>query len=388
MKILDIRETTISLGSPTKNADINFSQMTASAVVVTTDAQFDNKPLRGLGFDSIGRYGHGSLLRERFIPRLLHADEDSYQDDGVNNIDPKKIWQLMMADEKPGGHGERAGAVGLLDAAIWDIVAKVEEKPLWQVLAQRFNNEQALQSIPVYVSGGHYCEKNDLEKLREQLIRSKDNGHNFFKIKFGGKTLAEDCKRIECALNVIGDAGSLAIDANCCFTGETTLNYMNELEAYDLAWIEEPLGPLDYRSHADFCATYKTPVATGENIFSAADLQNLLSYAGLRANSDFLQMDISLSYGIPEYLRMLEFIESNHWDRKRCIPHAGHLFALHVVAGLNLGAHETAMDSSLPIAGFIDAAIVEDGYIQAPSYPGVGFEEKAELYDLFTPLLN
>ena len=99
MKILDIRETTISLGSPTKNADINFSQMTASAVVVTTDAQFDNKPLRGLGFDSIGRYGHGSLLRERFIPRLLHADEDSYQDDGVNNIDPKKIWQLMMADE-------------------------------------------------------------------------------------------------------------------------------------------------------------------------------------------------------------------------------------------------------------------------------------------------
>ena len=57
-----------------------------------------------------------------------------------------------MRDEKPGGHGERSGAVGLIDAAAWDLAAKLEEKPLWHVLAERFGDGSPAKRVPVYAS--------------------------------------------------------------------------------------------------------------------------------------------------------------------------------------------------------------------------------------------
>ncbi len=118
MNITAIREETVSLASGLRNAGIAYDSMTASAVVVETDGG-----LHGLGFDSVGRYGHGALLRERFIPRLLDAPPGGLLDeDGL--IDPAAAWRVMMANEKPGGHGERAGAVGVLDMALWDLRAR------------------------------------------------------------------------------------------------------------------------------------------------------------------------------------------------------------------------------------------------------------------------
>ena len=81
MRIIDIRETTVSVGASIRNADIGYDTMTASAVAVISDQQQDGHVLIGLGFDSIGRYGHGGLLRERFIPRLLAASPEQYAAD-------------------------------------------------------------------------------------------------------------------------------------------------------------------------------------------------------------------------------------------------------------------------------------------------------------------
>ena len=138
MKILEIRETTVPVGAPIRNADIGYDTMTASAVAVISDIHRDGQPLIGLGFDSIGRYGHGGLLRERFIPRLLAARPDDYAAQDGDNVDPLRAWDIVMRDEKPGGHGDRAGAVGVLDAALWDLAAKAAGKPLWRVLGERF----------------------------------------------------------------------------------------------------------------------------------------------------------------------------------------------------------------------------------------------------------
>src|SRR5215469_12568546 len=106
MRIVDCWDRTIELSSATRNSSISFDAMTASVVAVHTDARTNGRPLTGLAFDSIGRYGHGGLLRERFIPRLMAADPDAYSD-GHGGIDPHRAWAAMMKDEKPGGHGER-----------------------------------------------------------------------------------------------------------------------------------------------------------------------------------------------------------------------------------------------------------------------------------------
>jgi len=110
---------------------------------------------------------------------------------------------------------------------------------------------------------------------------------------------------------------------------------------YGLRWYEEPGDPFDYQLHADLATRYQGPIATGENLFSMQDTRNLLRHAGLRKDRDILQMDPVLSYGLVEYLRMLEALGATGWSRDRCIPHGGHQFALGIAAGLGLGGNES-----------------------------------------------
>ncbi len=105
MRIVDIREKTVSIASPIANAYIDFSKMTCSVVAVVTDVIRDGKPVIGYGFNSNGRYGQGALMRDRFLARITEADPDTLVDHENNNLDPFAIWKALMTNEKPGGHG-------------------------------------------------------------------------------------------------------------------------------------------------------------------------------------------------------------------------------------------------------------------------------------------
>src|SRR5258707_3652254 len=127
MRIADLREVTVPIASPIANAYIDFSKMTLSLVAAVTDVVRDGRIVVGYGFNSNGRYGQGCLIRERFAPRILEADPKTLIDEQHNNLDPDKIWTGLMRNEKPGGHGERSVAVGTIDMAIWDAVAKIAD---------------------------------------------------------------------------------------------------------------------------------------------------------------------------------------------------------------------------------------------------------------------
>src|SRR4051794_15948553 len=156
MKIVEIREKTLPISSPIRNAYIDFSKMTLSLVAVVTDVIRDGKPVIGYGFNSNGRYGQGCLIRERFRSRVLDAEPSSLIDPQRDNLDPHRIWAAMMSNEKPGGHGERSVAVGTIDMAVWDAVAKIEEKPLLQLLAERYGDGTPKRKVFVYAAGGYY----------------------------------------------------------------------------------------------------------------------------------------------------------------------------------------------------------------------------------------
>src|SRR3979490_2485658 len=138
VRIIDVREVTKPISSPIRNAYIDFSKMTTSLVAVVTDVMRDGRPVVGYGFNSNGRYGQGGLIRERFAPRLMEADPNTLLDATGDNLDPDKVWATLMSNEKPGGHGERSVAVGIIDMAVWDAVAKIAGVPLYCVLADRF----------------------------------------------------------------------------------------------------------------------------------------------------------------------------------------------------------------------------------------------------------
>jgi D(-)-tartrate dehydratase len=380
MRIVEIREKTMPISSSIRNAYIDFSKMTLSLVAVVTDVIRDGKPVIGYGFNSNGRYGQGTLMRERFIPRVLEADPASLLDETGNNLDPHKIWAAMMINEKPGGHGERSVAVGTIDMAVWDAVAKIAGVPLFQLLAERYGDGKPNREVFVYAAGGYYYPGQDHQKLKDEMKSYIDRGYTVVKKKIGGASLDEDLRRIDSILSVLQDGQKLAVDANGRFDLDTAIKYAKALSQYDLFWYEEAGDPLDFELQATLRNYYDKPMATGENLFSMQDARNLIRYGGMRADRDWLQFDCALSYGLVEYLRTLDMLHQHGWSRTRCIPHGGHQMSLNIAAGLGLSGNESYPDLFQPYGGFPDGVKVENGYITMPDLLGIGFEGKADLY--------
>src|ERR1700759_1864593 len=176
VRIVDVREATKPISSPIRNAYIDFTKMTTSLAAVVTDVGRNGKPVVGYGFNSNGRYGQGGLIRERFAPRVLEAEPRTLLNDAGDNLDPDRIWQTMMRNEKPGGHGERSVAVGTIDMAVWDAVAKIAGKPLFRLLAERYGTETDPR-VFVYAAGGYYYPGKNLEALRTERRGYLDRGY-------------------------------------------------------------------------------------------------------------------------------------------------------------------------------------------------------------------
>ena len=379
MRIVEVRETVVPISSPIRNAYIDFSKMTASVVAVITDVMRDGRAVVGYGFNSNGRYGASGLLRERFLPRLEAAEPDALINDAGDNLDPAKIWGAMMANEKPGGHGERSVAVGVVDMAVWDAVAKIAAVPLYRYLADTRGDGTADDSVFVYAAGGYYYPGKDLGALQEEMRRYRDLGYEVVKMKIGGASLDEDIARIEAVLEVVGEGRCLAVDANGRFDLETAIRYAAAMAPYKLFWYEEAGDPLDYALQAALAEHYDGAMATGENLFSHQDARNLLRYGGLRPDRDWLQFDCALSYGLVEYLRTLALLGDHGFSSRNVVPHGGHQLSLNIAAGLKLGGNESYPEVFAPFGGFADSTTVENGRIALPDAPGIGFEEKAAL---------
>ncbi len=379
MRIRDIREATASISSEIQNAYVNFSQMTISVVAVESDVQRNGGPLTGYGFCSNGRYAQGGILRERLIPRIMEADAADLLDDDGTNFDPRKIRAAMLTNEKPGGHGDRAVAAGALDMAVWDLVAKIADLPLWRLLSERHNGGHHDEQVLVYPGGGYYYPGKGLERLKDEMQGYRDQGYKVVKMKIGAVPLAEDLDRIEAVAGLVGGS-DLAVDANGRFDLAMALDYGKAMSPYDLFWFEEPGDPLDFALNAELAAQYPGALATGENLFSIQDARNLLRHGGMRPDRDWIQVDPALCYGLTEYLDIIAMVEDLGWSRRRLIPHGGHQLALAMAAGLQLGGSESYPGVFQPFGGFADDTVIEGGMAEPGEHVGIGMEAKAAMF--------
>src|ERR1700722_19111471 len=258
LRIVDVREVTKPISSPIRNAYIDFSKMTTSLVAVVTNVRREGRTVVGYGFNSNGRYGQGGLIRERFAPRILEAERGSLLDESGENLDPDKVWDTMMRNEKPGGHGERSVAVGTIDMAVWDAVAKIAGKPLFRLLAEQ-HGVMADPRIFVYAAGGYYYPGKDDSALCSEMRSYLERGYTVVKMKIGGESIAEDRRRIEVVLREISAHARLAVDANGRFDLPTAIDYARMLRDYDLFWYEEAGDPLDYQLQAALAEFYPNP---------------------------------------------------------------------------------------------------------------------------------
>jgi L-alanine-DL-glutamate epimerase-like enolase superfamily enzyme len=386
MRIVSAHEGVIPISSPMSNAFIDFSTMDCSVLALVSDVVVDGEPVVGYGFNSNGRYSAGEILRRRVLPRLLDADPDSLLDE-TGALSPSAAWDAMMRNEKPGGHGERSVAVGVVDMALHDLAAKVAGVPLHRWIADHYGDGGSDESVFVYAAGGYYAPGKTLGDLQDEMRRFLDAGYEVVKMKIGGADLAEDLRRIEAVIEVLGGDGSrLAVDVNGRFDLDTALAYGRAIDPYGLFWYEEVGDPLDYRLNATLAEHYRGPIATGENLFSLQDARNLVRYGGLRPDRDWIQVDPALSYGLVEYRRIQDMLAQHGWSSRRCVPHGGHQFSLHIAAALRLGGNESYPGEFQPTGGFADDAVVEGGRVRLDDRPGIGFEGKAAFHRVLRDL--
>jgi L-alanine-DL-glutamate epimerase-like enolase superfamily enzyme len=385
MRILDIRETAVPLKSDLTNSSFDFTEMTTSIVAVITDVVRDGKPVVGFAFNSTGRYACGAQMRERFIRRILRADPASLLDD-AGNIDPARVLAVMCRREKIGGDAERSIAIGTIEVAVWDAVAKIAGLPLHRLLADRYSGGRLPDKVFCYVGGGWYRPGQTMGDLQDEMRGHLDAGYTMVKMKVGGMPVSEDCRRIEAVLDVLGNEARLAVDANGKFARAEALAYAKALRPFELKWFEEPCHPLDYALYAEIAAVYDAPLATGENLYSTQDVENLVRFGGLTAGRDFIQVDPPQAYGIAQYGETVAMLEGRGWKRDSLFPHGGNQMSLAIAAGFGLGGAESYPGVFGAFGGFADDAMVEDGFLPLSDRPGIGFEGQAALYALMRPL--
>jgi D(-)-tartrate dehydratase len=386
MKITSIREVAVPINSTIRNAVFDFSEMTTSVVAVITDVVRAGKPVAGFAFNSTGRYACGAQMRDRLIPRILKAAPGSLLNSAGDNLDPEKILACMMQREKPGGHTERSVAVGTIEVACWDAVAKIADKPLHVVLAEKYNGGKVADKVPCYVGGGWYAPGKGIPELQDEIRARLDEGYTTMKIKVGGATIPEDVQRVEAGIKIVGASDRLAVDANAGFNRARALQYAQALKPFKLRWFEEPTDPLDYALLADVASIYDSPIGTGENLFSTQDIENLVRFGGMRPDRDIIQIDVPQSYGIVQFSRTLDMLKRHKWRRHSIFPHGGNQMTLAIVGGFGLGGCEAYPDVFGVFAGFADDAKVENGFLRLSDRPGIGFEAQNQLYAVMRDL--
>lgn len=386
MRIVNVIEKTVPVHAPFRNSLVDLSAMTTTLVAVVTDRLRDGKPLIGYAFSSFGRYGCSGPLRERFIPRLLGAPPEALLDASTGILSPEKAMACLMCNEKKGGHAERSMALGTLELALWDVVGKTLDQPLYRVLADSYNDGRASVKVPCYVGGGFYAgaEQSD-ELLADEVRRYLDAGYVRVKIKAGGLPLVDDLRRIRNVLALLKSGSHLALDLSCAFGAEQALAFAEELVPYRLWWIEEPCDPLDFETYGLLARSYPGLLAGGENLFCAREVDNFLRYGDF-AGRIVVQPDPPLSYGVGEFVRILDVARQHGVPRSQVLPHGGNLMSLHVAAAFELGSAESYPGLFAEFGGFGNQVSVEDGMVNLPHAPGIGFETQPALYRLLSQL--
>jgi L-alanine-DL-glutamate epimerase-like enolase superfamily enzyme len=218
------------------------------------------------------------------------------------------------------------------------------------------------------------------------MRRHLDAGYTMVKMKVGGLPLDEDLRRIEAVLTLVGGGERLAVDANAKFSRDDAFAYAKSLAPFKLRWFEEPCDPLDFALYAELAAVYEGSLATGENLFSTADVENLVRFGGFRPDRDVIQVDPPQAYGIVQYARTLGMLARRGWPRTSLFPHGGNQMSLAIAAGFGLGGAESYPGVFGAFGGFADDARIEGGFIQVSDRPGIGFEGQSQLFDIMRTL--
>jgi L-alanine-DL-glutamate epimerase-like enolase superfamily enzyme len=279
------------------------------------------------------------------------------------------------------------GAFSGLEMACWDILGKAHERPVYALLGGLMN--ERIRSYSYLYPLEHHDIKgfwNDPEMAGESAQHMLEQGFTALKfdpagpytLRGGHQPALGDiarsvvfCRRIR---EAVGTRADILFGTHGQFTTSGAIRLARELEPYDPLWFEEPCPPDNFLEFANVARQCRIPIATGERLTTKAEFSALLRTGG----AAILQPALGRSGGILETKKIAAMAEAFNAQV------APHLYAGPVewAANIQLAANipnllmvetiQTGGDFHRRLIG--DTICWEEGYIEAPTAPGLGIE--------------
>lgn len=298
--------------------------------------------------------------------------------DRVKGIEATAVYQaqrnMVRAVRNLGRPGICACAISAADIALWDLKARLLERPLVDVL------NRAREEIPIYGSGG-FCNYSN-EQLQEQLQKWVDQGARMVKMKVG-RHRNEDLDRVAAAREVIGDA-DLFVDANGAYDQTTALRFAEAFADHGVTWFEEPVSSDDREGLRRLRSNgpAQMDIAAGEYGYDLFHFRDLLETEAV----DVLQIDVTRCGGITSFLAAGELARAHATDVS---AHTAHNASAHVMCALPHARHVEYFHDHVRIETMLfDGALQhqEGELVPDRSRPGMGLtfkHEDAEEYRVY-----
>ena len=316
-----------------------------------------------------------AAINRKFGPMLI----------GEDPRDTARLWERMYNGSRDhfalsrgrvfpilGRRGITVAAIGGIDMALWDILGKSLNAPVWRLLGGR-----KAASMPAYASGGWA----GADKIGEQLMGYVERGgFKAVKMRVGvmDGDVAGSVRRVKAARAALGDDIGLMCDAHGTFSVPEAKRFCRMVEDCNLEWFEEPVTADDKRGYAEVRAATAIPIAAGESEFTRHDFRDLIDARAV----DVLQPDLAICGGITEAMRIAALASAYNLKLAPHLWTGAPAFAagLHVAAAAPAGfIVEYSLGANPLLHDLVDEKFpVKDGMVEIPDRPGLGLTINAD----------
>ena len=331
MKITRVRTRVVEWHGPTVKPQPHFCTNPMDALELPDDAMASFRFHGWLVVEIFTDAGHVGIGNAALAPRLTKQAIDLYLAPllvGADPFDVEYLWQHMYRRTMAWGRkGVGMTAISAVDIALWDILGKAANQPVFKLLGGRTKRR-----IPVYASRLY---SQPLDSLAAEASKYRDEGYTAMKLRFGwgpadgAAGMQHNVDLVRTVREVVGDGVDIMADAYMGWNLDYARRMIPLLEPFRLRWLEEPVIPDDLQGYVALKAMGRIPIAGGEHAFTQYEVRDLLEQRAV----DYVQIDTNRVGGISQARKITALAES---FAVPVVPHAGQMHNYHIVmASLN-----------------------------------------------------
>jgi L-alanine-DL-glutamate epimerase-like enolase superfamily enzyme len=321
-----------------------------------------------------------TLIREELAPLLIGRD-------------PRDItgaWELLYNGTRAhyavregrtfptiGRRGLTISAISGIDIALWDVLGRALGVPVWRLLGGRFRDR-----VPAYASGGWA----PVGAIGKQLAQYVERGHRAVKLRVGlqDKSVNDSAARVREVRETLGPDVGIMVDAHGTWSVREAQRFARKVADCDLGWLEEPVSPEDVEGQAEVRRSTDIPIASGESEQTRFAFRDLIAARAV----DICQPDVAIAGGITETQRICALAASHGLTVAPHLWGSAVLFAagLHLCVATPCATLVEFSRGHNPLLNELaeEAVELEDGFVLAPTAPGLGLTLRRDFVEQIT----